>query len=83
MLPHGRQPGGLFGFQGRVEAQRLIGLLAVGGEPVHPDDDPLTVVDFSRDPVGRVLDLGLLETLLDRCRRAAHVLDAVHQLSCG
>src|SRR5579875_3075115 len=44
-----------------IDAQRLVRLLLVPGELVHPDDDPRAVVGLLRHLVGGALDLGLLE----------------------
>ena len=47
---------------------------------VDADDLALAGVDLARDPVGRPLDLGLLEALLDRGDGAAELGHLGHQL---
>src|SRR5262249_60050456 len=77
-----REPFCLIMLDRRVHPQRLVGsasLSAGRGEPVHPDHYALAVVDLARDPVGRTLDLLLLEAALDRGDRPAEAVDAGDQ----
>src|SRR5580700_4712441 len=86
LVPLFLEPGqlrGLFGFNGRVEAQRLIGLFAGRGEFVHAYDNTVAVVDLPRDLIGGILDLRLLEAALDGRHRAAQVFDLSHELLRG
>src|SRR5215469_5824418 len=69
-----RQPVRLGLLDPRIDAQRLIRLLVIGGELVHPDDHPGALVGLLRHLVGGTLDLGLLEALLDGGQRAAHLV---------
>src|SRR6185369_12336876 len=66
LVPQPGQPGRLCRLERRILAQRLIGLLAVGDKFVHANDNTLALVDFPCHLVRRGLDLGFLETLLDR-----------------
>ena len=49
-------------------------------EAVDADDHPLARLDLELVAVGRLLDLGLYEALLDRRHRAAERVDALDQL---
>ena len=66
----------------RVHAQRLVVLVLVDRELVHADDRTDPAVDLLGDLVGRSFDLGLLEALLDRSNRAAHLGDARDEREC-
>ena len=66
----------------RVHAQRLVVLMLVDRELVHADDGADAAVDLLGDLVGGSFDLGLLEALLDRSNRAAHVGDALDEREC-
>src|SRR6266496_5521534 len=83
-VPGGPQPGealSLLLLDGRVDAQRLVGLVAAVTEPVHADDHAVPRVDLARDVIGRSLDLGLLEAPLDRGDRAAEILHPRQQFA--
>ena len=68
------QPFGLVALDGRVDTQRLVVLFLGDDEAVDPDDNPLLRVDSRAIWIRGPLDLGLLETLLDRGDGAAEVL---------
>ena len=71
----------LLGLDRRVDPQRLVGLVGVDRELVDTHDHALAGVDLVGDPVGRALDLGLLEPVLDRGDGTAELGHLVHQLA--
>src|SRR5215467_10866483 len=65
VLPELPEPSRLGLLDPGIDAKRLVRLLDVRGEPVHPDDHPSPVVGLLCYLVGGTLDLGLLEAPLD------------------
>ena len=68
-----REPRRLLLLDGRDRRAAARTALRAAGERVHADHHALAGVDLPRDLVGRALDLGLLEALLDRRDRAAQL----------
>src|SRR5919106_2374864 len=73
---HGLHAADLLALELGIDAQDLELGVAALAVAVDADHDPLTAVDLALEVVGRVGDLALRETALDRLHHAAELVDA-------